>query len=374
MSERYDSIVIGAGIVGLAATKSITQKGFLALNLEASENFGTGISQYNSGVIHAGLYYPKGWLKSTTCIQGMNEIYALSEQFNISSLKCGKVIVADLKCRESELEFIKLQAESNGVEGLALITEKQLATREPEVKGVSALLSRNSGIVDVHELMHFYRSDARNNVGNLYDPLRTKARVTAIEQITGGWEITYKDRHGQALKEKSKTLVNAAGLHSDMVAEMSGLNVDQIGLRLHYCVGEYFRVSGLTNKVNGLVYPLPVAGGLGTHATIDFSGGVILGPNVVWRKDRKIIKNASESSLDEFFKAGKTLFPGLKKEWLTPDQAGVRPKLHGQGIKKLDFNIYEHGTSIHFGGIESPGVTASPILGKLAAEFVERNV
>jgi L-2-hydroxyglutarate oxidase LhgO len=362
--EKAKVVIIGAGVVGLAVAARISEKTQDVYVLEKNAKFGQETSSHNSGVIHSGIHYPPGSLKAELCVKGNRMTYGICEKYDIPHKRLGKLTVAIEDEETDELEKLMRQGEANGVEDLKMLEREDVKRLEPRVEVEKALFSPSTGIVEPDELMnHFYAEAQRNNA--LFVP---KTEVTSIRKIMDEYEIG-----GSSVNERFKitaeTVVNCAGLHSDGVASMAGLDIDRFGYRLHYCKGDYFRLGGKP-LVKMLVYPVPKGAGLGIHLTPDMAGGVRLGPNAYYVSD---IGYEVESSEKEFRDDVERFLPSIVEREVQVDSAGVRPKLQGPGEGFRDFVIKHEEDKGLFGfinlvGIESPGLTAAPAI----AEFVSR--
>ena len=161
--EHVDAVVIGAGVVGLAAARALSMAGIETIVVEAADMIGTGTSSRNSEVIHAGIYYPTGSLKALTCVAGKAMLYAYAEERGVPYRRCGKLIVATSDVQSQTLETIKAKAEANGVDDLVWLTSDEVQALEPEVACTAALLSPSTGIIDSHSLMLAYQGDAEDH-------------------------------------------------------------------------------------------------------------------------------------------------------------------------------------------------------------------
>ena len=357
-------VVIGAGIVGLAVAAKISEKNQGVYILDKNARFGQETSSHNSGVIHSGIHYPHGSLKAQLCVEGNRMTYELCEKHGVPYKRLGKLTVAVEEEETDELEKLMRQGEANGVEDLRMLEKEEVKRLEPNVEVERALCSPSTGIVEPDELMNHFYAEAQKN-GALSVP---KTEVTKIRKISGEYEIG-----GTSVNEeftiRAGAVINCAGLYSDKMASMTGLDIDQLGYRLHYCKGDYFRLSG-TPLVKMLVYPVPKGPGLGVHLTPDMAGGVRLGPNAYYVSD---ISYEVESGEKEFREGVRRFLPSIVEHQVQVDSAGVRPKLQGPGEGFRDFVIKHEGDKGLFGfinliGIESPGLTAAPAI----AEFVSR--
>jgi len=356
--EYMDACVIGAGVVGLAVAKRLTEEGYSVAVIEKEASFGQGISSRNSEVIHAGIYYPAGSLKAQLCVEGKKLLYKYCESRSIPFSRPGKLIVATNTSEESTLTSIKQRAEVNGVYDLEWLDSVEVKKKEPLLKASAALLSPSTGIINCHDLMMAYLADIERN-GGFMVPLTSFQKATVKEQ---GF-IVETLSNGEDFTLECKILINAAGLSATQVASsIDGLVQEQIP-SLHYCKGNYFSLSG-ASPFRHLIYPVPDASGagLGIHATLDLAGQTRFGPDVEWIEHEDYLVNESRAQLYE--DAIKRYFPTLKPANLVPAYSGIRPKLSPQGQPAEDFIIQDENTHhipglVQLFGIESPGLTSS---------------
>lgn len=364
MKENFDITIIGAGVVGLAIADAVADKSCRVALLEKNDSFGQETSSRNSEVIHAGIYYPKEFLKSRLCLRGNRLLYDWCVKHHVAHQRIGKFIVAtnDEEC--ADLERIKTIAQDNGVEKLELIPKDKLKSKEPEVKASAALFSPATGIIDAHGLMKSLLAGAAAK-GAI---ITYRSQVTAIHFSGSVWELEVN--HGE-YRINTKILVNSAGLHSDHIALLAGINVDDAGYRLKPCKGNYFTAIPAP-RIHHLIYPVPVKNnvGLGIHATLDLSGRVRFGPDSHYLSDGQTIDYKVDESLRPAFHASINRYlPGVSLDALNPDMSGIRPKIQGPSDPVLDFIIREESGRglpglINLIGIESPGLTASLAIGE----------
>ena len=353
--ETVDCVVIGAGVVGLAAARALALAGREVIVLEAAEGIGTETSSRNSEVIHAGIYYPKGSLMAATCVEGRRMLYAYCAEHGVPHRNCGKLIVATNEAESDLLLSIKGRAEANGVEGMRLLSAAEAMAMEPNLQCTAALLSPATGIVDSHSYMLALQGDAeaQGTMLALHSPV-SSGRVTddGIEIEVGGTE---------PMALRCRLVVNSAGLHAPAIArKIGGMPSDHIPTA-YYAKGNYFTLAG-RSPFSRLIYPVPVPGGLGVHITVDLGGQAKFGPDVEWIPS--IDYNVDPHRADKFYAAVRRYWPALKDGALQPGYAGIRPKIVPQGAPAQDFTIQgpvEHGVPglINLFGIESPGLTAS---------------
>lgn len=363
-----DVTIIGAGVVGLAIAARVAGPGRRVLVLEKNPGFGQETSSRHSGVIHAGIYYPEGSLKATLCLQGNALLYEICQRHGVPFKRLGKLIIATDPAEAEQLESLHQQGKRNGVAGLKLLSPKGLEAMETNVAGVAALLSPSTGIVDSHALMRLFLNQARERGAMV----AFQTEVTAVEKRRDGYLVTVREPGGQDSLATS-VLINCAGLASQRIAEMVGIDAERAGYRLHYCKGEYFSLSR-GNLVQRLVYPVPETGGLGIHVTTDMEGRTRLGPNA--RYVDGISYRVDGSQRGPFCQAVQRFLPMIQYHDLEPDFAGIRPKLQGPGEGFRDFVIRHEQDKgfpglINLIGIESPGLTCAPAIAEVVRGMVE---
>jgi len=360
--------VVGAGVVGLAVAARLAPRFPDLVVLERHERYGQETSSRNSEVIHAGMYYPTGSLKARLCVEGNRALYALAEKHELPCLRLGKLIVATAQGELPALERLLEQGRSNGVEQ-RLLTAAQARTLEPNVPSLAALDSPSTGVLSAHALMDLFAQQARAAGATL----QARAELVALERRSDGYELSLRTPDGTE-SFSSERVVNAAGLESDRIAALVGIDVDAASYRLHFCKGSYFALPPARwGLVSRLIYPLPGQASLGTHALLDVAGRLRFGPDVEYLPRGTYDYRVDEARRAEFGAAVRRLLPMIEDHELTPDLAGIRPKLQGPGQGFRDFVIAEESARglpgfVNLIGIDSPGLTASPAI---AAE-VER--
>lgn len=358
-----DAVVIGAGAVGLAVARALAQAGHETVVLERHDLIGSETSARNSEVIHAGIYYPAGSLKARMCVRGKALLYDYLRERALPHRQIGKLIVATKRDEEDTLARILERAHGNDVHDLEYLSEAAMRELAPDVRAVSALLSPSTGIIDSHQYMLSLQADVEAAGGI----------VSLGSRVTGG-ELSATGNHRIEVNSGDELscslLVNSSGL--DAAATWSTLGVGAGCPPQHYAVGHYYAYSG-RQRLRHLIYPTPVPGGLGIHATLDMAGQVRFGPDVRWLDAPDY--NFDDSRRDEFADAIERYFPGLDRSKLSPAYTGVRPKVSGPGEPAEDFRILaaaQHGwpgfVSLH--GIESPGLTSSLAIAEHVASLV----
>lgn len=363
--------IIGGGVVGLAIAEALSRERKGIFLLEQHKTFGMETSSRNSEVVHAGIYYPHHSLKARFCMEGRKMLYDFCDTHDLPYRKCGKLIVATTPEEEQGLRKIQKQAVGNGVE-LKLLRQDEVREMEPEVKALAALHSPETGIVESHSFMKQLETLAVNRgVQFAYSN-----KVTGLRKIEGGYEIQVEEADSD-FTFTSEIVINAGGLQSDQLARMAGIRDES--LRLHFVKGLYFRIAPPKNRlVKRLVYPVPYAGlkGLGIHLTLDMGGGAKLGPDAEYMKANIPDYSVPAARALDFYKAASTFLPFLEPGDLSPDMAGIRPKLSREGEVVRDFYIAEESERgypglINLIGIESPGLTASLAIGRYMVHLIK---
>ena len=354
MADSVECVVVGAGVVGLAIARALALEGHEVLVLEAESAFGTHTSSRNSEVIHAGIYYPTNSLKARTCVSGNALLYDYCHQRGVNFKKTGKLIVATSNEQLGLLDAYLAQGRVNGVGDLELISQGMLRQLEPDVRGVAALKSPSTGIVDSHGLMLSLLGDLENAGGTL--ALRSK--VHAIQPVAHGFDIDVVTM-GAKMELQSRILINSAGHGAIGLAKNSGM--DHLPAS-YYPAGHYFSYQG-RSPFSHLIYPVAGAGSLGVHSTLDLAGQLKFGPDIEWRDHLDYTFNLIDSRRQNFESSIRDYFPGLEMNRLQPGYVGVRPRVSGPGEPVEDFKIEgpeSHGVKglVQLFGIESPGLTA----------------
>ena len=353
-----DSIVIGAGVVGLAVARALALAGREVFVLESRERAGEGISSRNSGVIHAGLYYREGSLKARLCVRGRDLLYAFCERRGVTHRRLGKLVVATSEAEVAHLQELMPRAAANGVRGLRWLDSNQARQLEPALRCVAAIESPDSGIVDVPELVMALIGELEQSGGRLL----CETRVLAVVAEDGVYRV---DTEGGG-SVRCRRVVNAAGLDATRVAaSIDGLDPRHVPV-LHFAAGHYYNLHRRA-PFHRLIYPLPQSAGLGIHLGIDSAGRCRFGPDVRWIAEPDY--RFDDSQRDHFATAIRQWWPELRDDDLTPDFVGVRPKLVGSGEPSGDFLLQgseTHGLSglVNLFGIESPGLTSSLAIGE----------
>ena len=398
-STKYDIVIIGAGIIGLATGMKLLER-FPNLDLailEKNSKEGTQQSGHNSGVIHSGIYYKPGSLKAKFCVAGRASMTQFCNENGIPVRTCGKLIVATDMAGEDRLRALEERGSANQVEGLRFVNQDEMAEIEPHVKARKALYAPGTGIVDYRNVTSVYADRVKSLGGDIFfntelNGSKIIGLTTVLETSTGEYECS--------------NTINCAGLHSDLVAETMGVKVD---LRIIPFRGEYYKLRKESEfLVKGLIYPVPDPAFpfLGVHLTQTMKGWVEAGPNAVLAAKREGYRKR-DFSFSDFVRT--ITFPGFWKmsvrEWKTglweinrslrkgvfldslqqlvpelssDDLAGTGSGVRAQAVDSAgnlidDFRIEESRGAIHVLNAPSPGATSSLVIGEHIADLAASN-
>ncbi|MBL8309785.1 MAG: NAD(P)/FAD-dependent oxidoreductase [Burkholderiales bacterium] len=356
--DTVDTLVIGAGVVGLAAARALALDGREVMLLEAADGIGTGTSSRNSEVIHAGIYYPAGSLKAKCCVEGKALLYRYCDERGIAHQRCGKLLVATADDEVAQIDGIIARAAANGVHDLVQLSAAEAKAMEPALSCVAAVHSPSTGIIDSHALMLALQGDLEN-AGGL---VAFNTRVTALSYTCDGTVVRTHD--GTELL--ARRVVNAAGNGApSLAAKTAGLRAAHVPTQ-YFAKGNYFTLAG-RSPFSRLIYPVPQHAGLGVHLTIDLGGQAKFGPDVEW------VSSADDLVVDP--RRGDAFYAEVRKYWpVLPDgalqagYAGIRPKISGPNESAADFVIMGPGVHgirglVNLFGIESPGLTSCLAIG-----------
>jgi L-2-hydroxyglutarate oxidase LhgO len=346
-------VVIGGGIVGCHIAYRLVKEGKELFLLEKEKALGEHTSTRNSGVIHGGIYYPQGSLKARLCVRGRHLTYEFLKSHNIPHWKCGKIIVALVDWELKALEDFKTQGEENGVENLRLLEEADVRKIEPRVRCLAALHSQETGILDMAAYI------------KIMEKVLKGLGVTIVKQC----EVTAIDDDNRLMTTRggmeAEILVNAAGLYSDNIAKMCGLEEYEIVPHK----GDYYNTT--EDVIRGLVYPVPDSPHtLGIHLTRTLGKETLIGPSAIHVTDKDDYE--IRTPREEFEKGALAMIPDFSIQRIYPGYSGNRPKLYSHGELQLDFIIKkEKKGRIHLLGIESPGLTAAPAIAEYVSKMIK---
>ena len=370
LKPDFEIAIIGAGLVGLALASRLSEKHPSIVVLEKNRTYGMETSSRNSEVIHAGIYYKPGSLKARLCVEGREELYTLCRKYGIPHFQITKIINARTEAELPQLEEIFKNGTRNGVD-LRMLNARETQVLEPNISTCGSIFSPRTGIISAHGLMdHFFHHALSKEA-----TIQRNCEVVGIDQSSGGYVITLNES-GSTSTITVEKIVNAAGLFSDQIAAIAGIDIDSAGYRLHYCKGSYFSVSSSKAKLlNRLVYPVPTKDSLGVHALLDLGGRLKFGPDVEYLSTNELDYSVSDAKRSLFLESIQKILPTVHDEDIAPDMSGIRPKLQTKEGLAHDFVIAheeERGLKgfVNLIGIESPGLTASPAIARYVEELL----
>ena len=398
--SRYDVVIVGGGIVGLAVALEITRRfpHLRLLLLEKEDRVGQHQSGHNSGVIHSGVYYKPGSLKAKLCVEGAQAMIEFCRAHGLPHQVCGKVIVATHVEELPRLEELRRRGEANGLTGLRIISPEELREIEPHASGLRALVVPSTGITDYSAVCEKYAELLRAAGGTIL----TSTAVTGLRDLES--EVVV-ETSGPVFSTTS--LINCAGLFSDRIARMAGGKPDVMVVPFR---GEYYDlIPQRSSLVRALIYPVPDPQFpfLGVHFTRRVNGTVDAGPNAVLafrregykRTDFSLYDLASSlafpgfwrmaakhwrSGLDEFHRsfskgafvrALQRFLPEVRDADLIPGGSGVRAQaLRRDGTLVDDFQFVPSGKMLHVLNVPSPAATASLVIGRAIVRTAEESI
>ena len=354
-------VVIGGGVVGLASALALARRGHAVCVVERRARAGLETSTHNSGVIHAGLYYPTGSLKGRLCVEGRDRMYGFCHEARVPHVRCGKLVVAQAD-EESALARVRMLAEANGAR-VEPVDRAFIRAREPHVEAPLGLWSPDTGWVEAEA----YVKALESAVKALDGIVLVGTPVVGIESLAGDG-VTVVTPHERI---EADLIVNAAGLDAGRVSEMAGGDP----LTIYPCRGEYAELAPRARHlVRGLVYPVPHPSGhgLGVHFTKTIDGAVWIGPTIRYQDDPTDYER-DRLPVEAFLEPTRHLVPEVTLDDLRLGGSGIRPKLHPPTESFADFLIRRDTRQpalIQAAGIDSPGLTASLAIGEMVAGLV----
>ncbi len=353
-------VVIGGGVVGLASGLAIAARGRDVCLLERHGRLGAETSTHNSGVVHAGLYYPAGSLKAQLCVEGRERLYRFCDAHAVAHIRCGKLIVAQAD-EHASLASIAVRARAAGAT-IREVDHAFVRRLEPHVRADAALWSSETGWLNAEQYVRALEAAFRAAGGHVL--LGTEALAIEPGPADGLTVVTPRERI------EADAVVNAAGLFAHRVAAMAGGE----DFRIFPCRGEYAELAPRARHlVNGLVYPVPHASGhgLGVHLTRTLDGAVWVGPTIRYQDDPTDYER-DRLPLEAFLEPTRALLPTIDLDDLRLAGSGIRPKFHPPTESFADFLIRRDRlvpALLHAAGIDSPGLTASLAIGERVADL-----
>jgi len=370
MSYKADITIIGAGVVGLAVGSEVAGKGREVYILEKNESFGREQSSRNSQSIHAGIYYIPGTFKAKMCVESNAAMYSLCEREGIPFIKCGKINVATDPDEDKTVDLFFQRTLENGAPA-KMLSQQELKSLEPDVRATSSFFTPTSGVVDAYTLMQYFLEKGRRGGAQV----AYQTEVTGIEKTASGYDVRVKSGDNE-FTFSTRILINSAGLFSDRIAAMAGIDIDAAGYRIHYLKGDYFTVSSeKKGQLKHLVYPVPSDIHFGAHVCFDPDWRLRIGP--FGYPVNEITYKVYDLEREPLMESGiMKALPYLEPSDLEPESAGVMANLQAPGETPHDYIIkheIERGLPgfINMVGMDSPALTCSPVIGKYIAEMVD---
>ena len=360
-----DVIVIGGGVIGLSIARELSISGKETIVLEKNERAGDVTSSRNSGVIHAGIYYPEDFLKTKLCVEGNKLIYKYAKEKKINHKKYGKYIIATNKSELSNLEKIFIQGKRNKVKVIKVQKEKVLE-KNTGLIFEEALYSPSSGVIDVPEYVDALEGDIQHFGGLI------SLRTSFLSAKKKSNKFIIKCKAQDEFSIDAEYLINCSGLSNEFTLKnINGFPKNKIYPN-YFAKGHYFKYSG-NAPFSNLIYPISGKHSLGIHVGFDLSGGMRFGPDVEFVD--KIDYSFNEDLKDKFINSISKYWPEINPDKLHPDYTGIRPKITKPNESMRDFSIQtrkDHGVKnfINLQGIESPGLTSSLAIGKLVKSLL----
>ena len=343
---KTDVLVVGGGAVGVSVARYFALADRQVILIDSEATPGSVSSSRNSGVIHAGLYYANSPNKEKLCIRGKHLLYEYCREKNIRFKQSGKLVVAQAG-EEPLLNSIFERAVANGVPA-RLLSGDEIKNACPDLSCVAALESPSTGIVDTQSLMQSLVTDFETAGGLLH----CRARVLRIDTSADCFQAALED----GTRVTADIVINSAGLNA---LSLVPTGVEH-GYENFFLKGSYFAYAGGV-PFKTLVYPLPSQGGLGIHLTLDLAGRARFGPDVSAVSTVDFAVRPEDGP--KFGAAIKQYWPDCDVNKLSPDYAGIRPKLRRTGSVVDDFVFLQSHESggrkvISLLGMDSPGLTS----------------
>lgn len=372
MAVDIQTVVVGAGVIGLATARAFTRLGHEVLVLERNSRPGAETSSRNSEVIHAGIYYPPGSMRAKLCVAGKKMLYDFCAENGVAHRRVGKLLVATEPPELEKLEAIAATAKRNGVDDLQRMSKEDVHALEPAVACVAAYLSPSTGVIDSHGLM----TALEGHITTLGGQVLLNTTVTGLLANENGFQIETTSG-GETASVTAANLVLAGGLGSTVLGRMLTHAAGYTVPDMYPAKGHYFTLSGKA-PFQHLVYPMPDGAWLGVHLTLDVAGRAKFGPDIEWCDVVNYeFDDPDGARLARFEQEIRRYWPGLPDGALHRDTVGVRPKIYRQGEPAADFAI--HGSDQHkiprlvaMYGMESPGLTSSLAIGDYVAAMLPK--
>ena len=400
--QSCDLVVVGGGILGLAVARELLARrpGSSLCVLEREPELGAHQTGHTSGVIHAGIYYSPGSLKARLCVEGARELFTYCEQLGIEARRDGKLIVAADQAELERLDELERRGRANQVPGLRRLGSDEIAEIEPHARGIAALHSPATGVVDFREVARAFAADAREAGAQIL----TGCTVRGLDAGDSALEVSYAGDGGASGVIRAGFLVSCAGVWSDRLAVAAGAPAEP---RIVPFRGGYLRLRPERRElVRASIYPVPDPDlpFLGAHLTRTIDGEVLLGPSALmvgardayrlgrlrprdlgatlswpgtwrlmgrfWRTGATEISHAA--SRRAFVREARRFVPELSAADVLPGPSGIRAQaINRDGSLVDDFVVHRTERALHVRNAPSPAATSSLALARLIADEAE---
>ena len=345
---EVDCLVIGGGVSGIAIARELSSRFKNIFLIERNNQIAQETSSRNSEVIHAGMYYEPGSLKSKLCLKGKELLYDYLAERNIDFNRCGKYILSSNEQETETLNKIYQNGVSCGVDDL--IYDNSVRSKYPFLEFKEAIFSPSTGIFDSHSFIHSLGRDFESSGGNII----LGNEILKINETSKGFEVLVEDKNTKnQFLATTKILINSAGLNAVHIAN---LICESNIYKEEFVKGEYYTYKG-KERLENLIYPTPTQNSLGLHATIDLGKGIRFGPSAYVVDE--IDYNLSTERKSYFLRAVQSYWPGISEEDLSPGYTGIRPKLKGVSDFVIDSGRVDNSQYVNILGYASPGLTSS---------------
>ncbi len=370
MRTSYDVLIVGGGVVGCAIARELSKYTADVCLVEREMDVSLGTSCRNSGVLHSGINYKPGTLRASLSVRGNALMDDLCRDLKVKIKRIGKLTIALDEGDLPGLERVYEQGKENGAPGLEIIGIDQMRRIQPNVQGIAALWSPSTAIISPYGLTIALAENAKANGVDIL----LNWRVTDAERLPGKSGFSVKNERGEVLT--AKVLVNAAGLFSDSVCNMLGID----DYRIYPCRGEYYVLDKrLDGTLRTLLYPTPNPKnpGLGIHLTPTVDGNILIGPSADYQ-DSPYWTGNTAPTMASLRDEGARLLPDIRASDYIRNFSGLRAKLTPPDIGgNADFVIEDRQDCegfINISGIESPGLTSSPAIAEMVRGMVGSHI
>lgn len=375
--DSYDVLVVGGGVIGCAIARELARYDLKIAVLEKEPDVSLGTSCRNSGVIHSGINYLPGTKRAILNIKGNAMMDELCRELKVPIKRIGKLTVALTEQDLPGLHKQREQGEASGVPGMELMDNAAMQKIQPGIEGILGLWTPSSGIISPYGLTIALAENAHANGVHFF--LAHEVKNIDKDGDESGFIVEALDwRNGDEMRMlRTKVLINSAGLHSDEISRMAGVEDGVIWA----CRGEYYVLDKrLDGSLKTLIYPVPGPNdpGLGIHLTPTTDGNILIGPSAVYiPNENREDYRATRPVMEDLKREGLRLLPDLCAADFIRNFSGNRPKQTPPEVGgNADFTIEDTPVRgfIRLQGIESPGLTSSPAIAEVVRELVGRHL